>query len=388
MTKILQVRFVREVRYPSWLTNVVMVRKPMGKWRMCTDYTDLNMAYSKDLYSLPNIDGLVDGASRRSLLSFTDAYSGYNQIRMHPSDETKTKFITDEDNFCYRVMSFGLKNAGVRYQRPYWPPVGSLRRRHGALTSIFWVLREYQLKLSPYKCSFGVRAGKFLGFMLTKRGIEANPKKMRECQGSAITSWKDNDLGTFLVSINQEGSPCISMPNKWIDYCEATFQELKTMLASPPILAKLIKGGRKGLTPIVFHKQNALRSRNESHQVIIRTNLPVKQILRKLDLARRMFGLDIDRLYQQVDPNLRGRPNGGRGREWALGGIILEGPRGVLIEQSLLFGFWESNNQVEYEALLVRMRLAEKLGAKILVAKCNFQLVIGQVNDDYQEKDP
>nr|KYP55944.1 Transposon Ty3-I Gag-Pol polyprotein [Cajanus cajan] len=94
-----------------------MVRKSSGKWRMCTDFTDLNKACPKDSYPLPNIDCLVDGASGYELLSFMDAYSGYNQIRMHPADEDKTAFIADQANFCYRVMSFGLKNTGETYQR-------------------------------------------------------------------------------------------------------------------------------------------------------------------------------------------------------------------------------------------------------------------------------
>ncbi|RDX82407.1 hypothetical protein CR513_36810, partial [Mucuna pruriens] len=101
--------------YPSWLSNVVMVRKPSGKWRMCTDYTDLNKACPKDPYPLPSIDALVDEASRCGLLSFMDAYSGYNQIWMHPCDKSKTTFMTNEGNFCYKVMPFGLKNAGATY---------------------------------------------------------------------------------------------------------------------------------------------------------------------------------------------------------------------------------------------------------------------------------
>ena len=94
-----------------------MVRKANGKWRMCTDYTDLNKASPKDAYPLPNFDKLWDNASVFWVLSFLDAYSGYNQIRMHTPDEEKTTFITEDANFCYRVMPFGLKNAKATYQR-------------------------------------------------------------------------------------------------------------------------------------------------------------------------------------------------------------------------------------------------------------------------------
>ncbi|RDX94953.1 hypothetical protein CR513_22598, partial [Mucuna pruriens] len=69
--------------YPTWLKNVVMVKKASGKWRVCTDYTDLHKTCPKDPYLLPNINRLVDGASSFAVLSFMDAYSGYNQIKMH-----------------------------------------------------------------------------------------------------------------------------------------------------------------------------------------------------------------------------------------------------------------------------------------------------------------
>ncbi|RDX86647.1 hypothetical protein CR513_32010, partial [Mucuna pruriens] len=78
--KLLAADFIKEVQYPSWLANVMMVKKANGKWRMCTDYTDLNKACPKDPYPLPNIDCLVDEVSGFALLSFMDAYSRYNQI--------------------------------------------------------------------------------------------------------------------------------------------------------------------------------------------------------------------------------------------------------------------------------------------------------------------
>ena len=71
-------KFIREVYYPDWLANVVMVKKANGKWRMCVDFTDLNRACPKDSYSLPRIDQLVDSTVGHKLLSFMDAFSGYN----------------------------------------------------------------------------------------------------------------------------------------------------------------------------------------------------------------------------------------------------------------------------------------------------------------------
>ena len=84
----------REVHYPDWLANFVLVKKSNNKWCMCMDFTDLNKACPKDCYPLPRIDLLVDATAGHSLLSFMDAYSGYNQICMNPEDEEKTLLIS------------------------------------------------------------------------------------------------------------------------------------------------------------------------------------------------------------------------------------------------------------------------------------------------------
>jgi len=78
VNKLLAVGFIREARYTTWLANVVLVTKSNSKWRMCVDYKDLNKACPKNSYPLPNIDRLVDGAAGQKVLSFLDAYSGYN----------------------------------------------------------------------------------------------------------------------------------------------------------------------------------------------------------------------------------------------------------------------------------------------------------------------
>ena len=115
--KLREANFIREVYYPDWLANVVMVKKASGKWRMCVDFIDLNKACPKDSYPLPRVDVLVDSTARHQLLSFMNAFSGYNQIQMHEADQEKTSFVTSQGLFCYKVMPFGLKNAGTTYQR-------------------------------------------------------------------------------------------------------------------------------------------------------------------------------------------------------------------------------------------------------------------------------
>ena len=114
--KLLKVGFIREVNYPNWVSNVVLVKKANGKWRMCIDFKKLNKACPKDSYPLPRIDQLVDATSGHELLTFMDVFFGYNQIRMAPEGEEKTTFITNRGLYCYRVMPFVLKNTGATYQ--------------------------------------------------------------------------------------------------------------------------------------------------------------------------------------------------------------------------------------------------------------------------------
>jgi len=115
--KLLSVEFIREAQYTTWLVNEVMITKPNSKWRMYVNYTNINRGFPKDSYPPPNIDRLVDGAASHKILSFLDAYSGYNQISMHSWDKEKTAFMTDDVNYYYEVMSFDIKNVRATYQR-------------------------------------------------------------------------------------------------------------------------------------------------------------------------------------------------------------------------------------------------------------------------------
>ena len=92
-----------------------MVKKANDKRRMCVDFTDLNRACPKDSYPLPRIDKLVDLTAGHQLLSFVDAFSRYNQIKMDEVDKEKTSFITSQGLFFYKVILFGLKNVGLTY---------------------------------------------------------------------------------------------------------------------------------------------------------------------------------------------------------------------------------------------------------------------------------
>jgi BarA-like signal transduction histidine kinase len=266
--KLLKAGFIRKVYYPEWLANVVMVKKSMGKWQICVDFTDLNKACPKDSYPLPRIDQRVDSTVGHKLLSFMDAFSGYNQIRMTEEDQEKTAFITSRGLFCYKAMPFGLKNTGATYQKlvnkMFHDQIGRnvevyvddmlVKRKkdenHLAdLKETFQALRRYNMKLNPAKCVFGVSSGKFLGFMVLQHGIEANPDKIKAIlemsppktvkEVQSLTG-KAAALNRFVSRSTDKCLPFFRTLRKafqWTEECQKAFEELKVYLSSPPLLS-------------------------------------------------------------------------------------------------------------------------------------------------------
>ena len=108
-----------------------MVKKASGKWMMCMDFTNLNKACPKDSYPFPGVDVLVDSTARHQLLSFMDAFLGYNQIRMHEADQEKTSFVTSQGLFCYKECGRDIPEAYEQnVHLTNWEKCPSLRGRH------------------------------------------------------------------------------------------------------------------------------------------------------------------------------------------------------------------------------------------------------------------
>ena len=251
----------------------MLVKKANGKWRLCIDFTDINKACPKDNFPLPRIDLIVDATAGHELLSFMDAFSGYNQISMDPDDQEKTSFVTAQGTYCYRVMPFGLKNAGVTYQRlvnrMFQKQIGTtmevyiddmlvkstksdLHMTH--LSEAFQILRNYNMKLNPAKCAFGVSAGKFLGFIVNHRGIEVNPDKIKALLDMPSPSrikevqrltGRIAALSRFVSRASDKCQPFFQVLRKafhWDEKCEEAFTALKIYLSSPPILVSPVEG--------------------------------------------------------------------------------------------------------------------------------------------------
>jgi hypothetical protein len=267
--KLLAAGFIRECQHLVWLANPVLVPKKTGGLRMFIDYTDLNKHCPKDPFPLPRIDQVVDSTAGSVLLCFLDCYSGYHQTALHPDDEDKTTFITPHGIYCYKVMTFGLKNAGATYQKAIQKflktQIGKNVEAYvddvvvktteedkliADLTKTFANLREFQWKLNPTKCVFGVPSGLLLGFMVGHKGIEANPAKIDAMHKMAKPSNKKDvmkltgmmaALGRFISKLGKKGLPFFKLLKKadkfmWDDEAQKAFEALKESMTTPPVM--------------------------------------------------------------------------------------------------------------------------------------------------------
>ncbi|GKD97035.1 hypothetical protein Tco_1380932, partial [Tanacetum coccineum] len=104
---------LREVKYQTWVSNPMVVKKDNGKWKLRVDFTNINKACIRETHPLLAAEQKGKGLHKYRLKCFLDAYKGYHQIPIAEKDEEKTTFFTREGVFCYKRLPFGLKNAGV-----------------------------------------------------------------------------------------------------------------------------------------------------------------------------------------------------------------------------------------------------------------------------------
>jgi hypothetical protein len=175
-----------------------MVQKKSGKWRVCIDFTSLNKACPKDNFPLPRIDKIVDSAAGYKVMSLLDCFSGYHQIYIKEEDKASTSFITPFGTYCFVRMPEGLKNVGSTFSRHTKSVLESQVGRNiftyvddivvasknkedhlADLAETFANMCDARLRLNPEKCVFRVRQGKILGYLVSHRGIEANPTKIQ-----------------------------------------------------------------------------------------------------------------------------------------------------------------------------------------------------------------
>uniref|UniRef100_A0A2N9GKA7 Integrase catalytic domain-containing protein n=1 Tax=Fagus sylvatica TaxID=28930 RepID=A0A2N9GKA7_FAGSY len=355
--KLLTAGFIREVFYPDWLANVVMVKKANGKWRM--------------------------------LLTFMDAFSEYNQIMMDDIDQEKTSFITSKGLFCYKVMPFGLKNVGATYQRlmnkMFHHQIGrnvevyiddmlvktkDEENHLEDLEETFETLRRYRMKLNPRR-----------------------PKEVQSLTGRVAA------LNRFVSRATDKCLPFFKTLRKafiWTDECQKSFEKLKEYLTSPPLLSPsqqgealslylavsptavssaLIRENRGTQLP-VYYTSKAFQGAEERYPVMEKLALALVITARKLRpyfQSHKIIAIKAQALAdfiaeftvaeeepQEEEPDKRW--------EVEIDGSSVKGGGGV-------------------GALLTGLRIAKKLGDTRLGIRSDSQLIVGQVNGEYKARE-
>uniref|UniRef100_A0A2N9J642 Uncharacterized protein n=1 Tax=Fagus sylvatica TaxID=28930 RepID=A0A2N9J642_FAGSY len=379
---------------------------------------------------------------------------GYNQIVMDEGDQEKTSFITSRGLFCYKVMPFGLKNAGATYQRlmnrMFHDQIGRnvevyvddmlVKSKEECdhlddLRETFETLRKYQMKLNPSKCVFGVYSGKFLGFMVSQRGIEANPDKIKailEMQPPKTTkevqrlTGRVAALNRFVSRSTDKCLPFFKTLKKaftWTSECQQAFEELKMYLMTPPLLSPSKQGEELYLYlgRLTDSPARKLRPYFQAHTVVVLTNHPLRKAMNKPDAAGRLVLWTIELSEFDIDyrprsaikaqaladfiaeftskddeptetedckaPRWTVHTDGSSTKNAGGIGIIIKSPEGDIIKRAIRLQYNTTNNEAEYEALLAGLKTAKILGATELDVHSDSQLIVGQVNGDYEAKE-
>ena len=253
-----------------WASNIVLVRKKDGSLRCCIDYRQLNAVTKGDAYPLPRIDSCLDAMSSAKWYSTMDLRCSYHQVSVDPKDRDKTAFICPRGMYRYKTMPFGLCNSGATFQRLMDVVMSGLHlevclvylddiilfsttvdEHLERLVRVLDRLRTAGLKLKPEKCSLFQKSVSFLGHVVSENGISTDSAKTQ-----AVAAWPTpttlkevrSFLGLagyyrrFVKNFAQIAAPLNALMRKgesfkWTPEAQASFDTLKAMLTSPPILA-------------------------------------------------------------------------------------------------------------------------------------------------------
>lgn len=257
-----------------WNAPLLIVPKKMDatgeqKYRVVIDYRKLNSITVGDAFPMPNINEILDQLGRAKYFSCLDMASGYHQVPLHPRDQEKTAFSTTQGHFEFQRMSFGLKGAPSTFQRlvnrvlmgingfrafAYLDDIiviaTSVQEHEERLKEVFDRLRQYNLKLQPTKCEFMRREVNYLGHIISEDGIRPDPKKT-SCLTNFPVPRNPKEVKSFLglagyyrkfvKDFSQISKPLTSLLKKevrfeWSDMCQHSFEQLKNMLTTEPLL--------------------------------------------------------------------------------------------------------------------------------------------------------
>lgn len=280
LQQLLNAGIIRKSKSP-FTSNVVLCRKKNNELRMCVDYRQLNSRTKKDAYALPIVEEILQNLSGNSFFTVLDAKSGYHQVNIKEEHKERTAFTVGPLGFYeYNRMPFGLSNSPATYQRLMEEILGDLHlntcmiflddiiifaksyeEHMKRLEEVFNRLRTAGLKLSPKKCSFLMQRVKYVGHIVSKKGIETDPEKTERVRNWPTPKTPEDVrrfLGfigyyrRFIKNFSKIAKPLTALmpiPNdkkkgkqsaqqkwKWGNTEEEAFKRLKDCLASPPIL--------------------------------------------------------------------------------------------------------------------------------------------------------
>ncbi|XP_058210020.1 uncharacterized protein LOC131322641 [Rhododendron vialii] len=334
------------------------------------------------------------------------------------------------------------------------------------LAEVFAILKKHKLRLNADKCAFGVSSGKFLGYLVARRGIEADSNQISAIQQlkPPSTPWEFQKLTGMAAALNRFISRSSDKMLSPLLVKPVAFETLHLYLAVSPHAVSLALVRREGLEdqPIYFTSRTLLPAQTrylpleklllalvtaarkllpyfQEHPIIVLTEFPLKNLLRKADLSSRVsqWAVELANFDIHFEPRtaIKGqvladfiaeftpgspdeetlvKPNYGMleqqearkawnlfsGDVWKLhvdgasnsngagAGVVLVNPCGVLHESAIITNFQATNNEAEYEALLAGLRAATNLQVEDLQVFCDSQLIVNQVTGDYEARDP
>lgn len=258
---------IKQEQPTDWVNSMVTVEKPNGKLRICIDPKDLNRAICREHYPLKTIEEVTAEITDAKVFTKLDAVSGFWQIKL---DDESTKLCTFNSPFgrySFKRLPFGIKSASEVYQRNISEMVQDLdgceaiiddilvwgrdmEEHDGRLKLVMDRIRDNNMKLSPQKCEFRKSQITYVGHVLTDKGLQPDPEKVRAVQNMTRPTNKQEVqtfmgfityLGKFLPNLSEVSAPLRSLTEKdvsfhWDSEQEASFQKLKNLVTDSPVL--------------------------------------------------------------------------------------------------------------------------------------------------------
>ncbi|XP_060965610.1 uncharacterized protein LOC133034526 [Cannabis sativa] len=394
--KLLTNRLIRDVYYSEWLANPVLVPKPNGTWWVCIDFTDLNKAYPKDCFPLPRIDQMVDATSGFKLLSFMDAYSEYNQIKMH---------IVDKEMLRSSPEVWNETQPKEMHFRSQVREIFGIHRQPKGIEENPEKIQALLNMPSPKKHK-DVQS-------LTGKNARRHLEKLKEHMAKPPILSKSvhrEDLLLYLAVFENAVSVALVREEDKVQH--PVYYVSKRMIGAE-IRYRLIEK----LVFCLLMASRKVRPYFQAHPIKVPTNHPLRQVLQKPEASGRLlkWAMELSQFDIHYVPriSIKGHAladfitecneaeasssvpvprtpawkvfvDGASNENRSSAGIAMISLDGLRLQVALHFSFPASNNEAEYEALIPSLKLAKAVGAAKVEIFSDSQLVVNQVSGEYQ----